>query len=78
MNVEPTAEIIESVANEFITSAKNLRFVAQQMRNTKDITYVAEATNLIRGVFSNVRLDLLITRPLREMQHQINSKGGQK
>lgn len=66
VNVESTAEHIEIMADELRARAAELRGVAIRMRETNDLSYAAEALNIIVNSTSALRLDLLVTRPLRE------------
>lgn len=67
VDVEPTAKVIESMADELRARAAELRGVAIRMRETNDLSYAAEALNIIVNSTSALRLDLLVTRPLREL-----------
>lgn len=73
MNVEPTAQIIDNMADNLIRYAADLKRLALRMRENKDLTYTSEAINTITNCILNLRLDLLITRPLREYQRKDNS-----
>jgi hypothetical protein len=65
MDVEPTAQIIDDAAEALERAAKDLRHRAVKMRADGDITHTAEAVSTIVNIFANIRLDLLVTRPLR-------------
>ena len=68
MNVEPTAKHIDEMAHQLIYYADQLKRVAAKMRETGDISYAAEAMNAIPNCVQNLRLDLLVMRPLREFE----------
>lgn len=68
INVEPTAEIIDLMAMRAEDSAKELRRTAKSMRERNDLTYAAEAISTATNLMNLLRLDLLVTRPIREMQ----------
>lgn len=65
-DVEPTAETIDRAAQELRYYANQLEHLSKSLRKTKDFGYAAEATSLLCGMLINLRLDLLVTRPLRE------------
>ena len=64
-DVEPTAEAIESAAKVLEHASANLRRLSARMRETGDLTIASEAMGCIQNMWHNMRLDLLITRPLR-------------
>ena len=68
INVEPTAEVIDSMAKQLRDNADELDRIARQMRDSGDITYATEAMNNIQNIGNNLRTDLLITRPIREYE----------
>lgn len=69
-DVEPTATIIDDMAKTLKHYARELESTAKRMRDTGDLTYAAEATMSIANITQNLRLDLLVARPLREtMKH---------
>lgn len=70
VNVEPTAEVIEEMAGVLEARANDLRNLAKSMRETNDLGYAAEAVSVIKNLTSNLRLDLLVTRPLRALGHK--------
>lgn len=67
VNVEPTAQAIDEMADVLESKAKELRILAGSMRAKNDLTYAAEAANVVRNTMGNLRIDLLVTRPLREL-----------
>lgn len=66
MNVEPTVEIIQKMAKELDYRTGRIGLIATKMQDTQDLTYAAEVVNEIVSLITNLRLDLLITRPLKE------------
>lgn len=66
MNVIPTAEAIIKNAETLRHYATELERIAENMRTRQDITYAAEALGAITNCMGSLRLDLLVTRPLRE------------
>jgi hypothetical protein len=67
INVEPTAQIIDSTANELRLSADKLNKISSLMRERNDLSYASEALSEILNTLQNARLDLLITRPIRAL-----------
>lgn len=68
MNVDPTARAIEDAASVLDDYAADLRRIAERMRNENDLTLAAVALSAIRNCYSNLRIDLLVVRPLREFE----------
>jgi len=73
IDVEPTAQVIEQAAERFRQAAINLDRLATTMREKQDLEYAAEALSVAHNVLQNARLDLLITRPMREYQSALRS-----
>ena len=73
INVESTAQSIDEMASTIERFAASIRNQAKRMREEKDISIAADVANNVTGMLTNIRLDLLITRPLREMQREIES-----
>ena len=71
IDVEPTAEKIEEMASTIEYFASSIRRQATRMRETNDLSVSADVATEVACMFTNIRLDLLITRPLREMQSEI-------
>ncbi len=69
-NVEPTAQVIEDMAEELETRAKELRRTALALRESKDFDYAGQALAIVGRIHSNIRFDLLLTRPLRAIEQQ--------
>lgn len=67
LNVTSTAEAIELMADRMRQSAAELDRTAKQMRESGDITLACEATNISVNLVANLRLDLLVQRPLRAL-----------
>ncbi len=66
INVEPTAKVIDSMVETLIRTSNDLEKTAVRMREKNDITYASEAIQSISNLMNQLRLDLLISRPLRE------------
>ena len=67
IDVEPTAKTICSASERIRECADHLDGIAKNMREKNDLTYAAEAVTEIVNTFSNLRLDLLVTRPIRAL-----------
>ena len=65
-NVKTTAYTIDCMAAIFEKEALELREIADRMRKEGDLFLAAEAVNRITCIFLNLRLDLLVSHPLRE------------
>jgi urease gamma subunit len=70
IDVRPTAEAIDYMAEELVYRAKELQRIAGAMREKKDLLYASEAIQVISNLINQLRLDLLVTRPLREMNRE--------
>ena len=70
IDVTATAEVIEEMANNMEHYAAELRRHATKMRERNEITYAAEAIATVSNAFHNLRLDLLVVRPIREFQRR--------
>ena len=67
IDVEPTAQVIDTAAERFRQTADELNRLASRMRERNDLTYSSEAMMAILNVLQNCRLDLLVTRPIRAL-----------
>lgn len=68
INVDSTVETIEDMARKMRQYALDVERVAARMRETGDITYASEVMQSITNMNTNLRLDLLITKPIRALQ----------
>ena len=66
IDVNPTAKAIEDAASVLEQAADELRYQATRMREERDLTRASQAINTLANIWQNVRLDLFVTRPLRE------------
>jgi hypothetical protein len=73
IDVEPTAEVIDRMANQLRDYAIDLDRTARSMRDSGDISYAGEAMNNIQNIGMNLRADLLVTRPIREYEKILNN-----
>ena len=71
INVELTAEVIDEMANRANDLAKQLTRIAKEIRVKDNIEYASDAHGAVFTFLFNARLDLLITRPLREFMREV-------
>ena len=67
IDVEPTAQVIDTAAERFRQTAEELNRLASRMRERNDLTYASEAMMAIINTMQNCRMDLLVTRPIRAL-----------
>jgi hypothetical protein len=67
IDVEPTAEVIDGLAENAERFARELRHIAATMRERQDIGYAMEAMQAIKNMNANFRTDLLVLRPIRAL-----------
>ena len=65
-DVAPTVEKIREMAATIRKYAGEIESQADLMDRTGDLTYASEVINAFVGMTINARLDLMVTRPLRE------------
>ena len=65
INPAPTVEVIDAMASRLRDSAKELERLAARMRDTNDLELAGDAANVIANLLPNLRLDLLVTRPIK-------------
>ena len=74
MNVEPTAAIVEDIADTMERYAKEMRHIAGTIRETGDLSRASEAMSAFQNMIGNCRLDLLVVRPIREIQRETDQR----
>jgi hypothetical protein len=72
METKPTVEVMMEMAGRMRDYADNMERVAQKMEEREDLTYASEAIGVIQNLFLNLRIDLLVTRPMREYERKQN------
>lgn len=65
-NVDSTIGVIEKIAETMRYYADQVDHQAEAMRKDGDLSRAAEVLLSVNAMMNNARLDLLITRPLRE------------
>jgi len=77
IDVEPTAAVIDAMAKRLEQWAKDLKRIAGKMRATEDLEYASEAVTAVQNCTNALRLDLLVTRPIRALtQHAKDIEDG--
>lgn len=78
VNIEPTAEAINGMAAKMKECAEDLARIAARMRAGGEIELAGEAASTVANLLPNLRLDLLIHRPIRALQAraQVNPGNG--
>lgn len=69
-NVELTAEVIDRMVTVLMDAACDLRRVAERMREKRDLSIASDAANTVMNIPHNLRVDLLVTRPIRELSRE--------
>ncbi|WP_227461656.1 hypothetical protein [Cupriavidus pauculus] len=67
-DVAPTAEVIEKMAEAMTESAAKLARLAVELRESGSLEDAALAAGIVTNCLGNLRLDLLVTRPLRALE----------
>ena len=73
VDVEGTAMAIENMAKTLEDYAEELRRDATKLREKKDMIYASSALQCISNCMGNLRLDLIITRPIRSINHALRT-----
>lgn len=71
-DVAPTVETIREAAEVMRRAADQLDHCAQKVVETGDLSRAAEAVETITKATMQARLDLLVTRPIRALRHEID------
>lgn len=70
MNTQPTVEVMLNAATIFEKKAKELRKLADGLSKTQDFSITGEAISICTDL-SNLRIDLLSIRPVRELEYMV-------
>ena len=71
MNAKMTVEVVRNAANLLRKAAMDMEHQAKLMDQTGDLTRASECLNIISNLIPNLRIDLLVTRPIREYERAI-------
>ena len=66
IDVQPTAEAIKKMAETLRAAALQLDGIAERTLARGDFECVGDAASCVANLLPNLRLDLLVVRPLRE------------
>lgn len=72
MNTKPTVDIMRAAADRMRDYAARLDSDAARLEETGDWDYASEGMNTVLNMIGNLRLDLFIARPLRELEREIH------
>jgi hypothetical protein len=72
-NVQPTVEVIMQMSESLRDGANKLKLLAASMEAQGELELASEAAQVVSNVFCNLRLDLLVGRPLREATKRAQS-----
>ena len=67
-DVTETVETIRKMSDILQMAAKSVDIIANQMEESGDISYAGAAINVATNLIMQLRLDLLIVRPIRAFQ----------
>jgi len=65
---KPTEEVIRKMAKQLEYSTIAINRIADKLAASGDLSYAAEAIQEVVNLIMDLRLDLLITRPIREYE----------
>lgn len=68
MNAKTTVEVIRGAASILDQASRELQNQAASMEKDGDLSKASECVNIITNLIPNLRLDLLVARPLREYE----------
>jgi len=71
MNTKPTVETLKEMATSLRHSADRIDRLATGLEETGEWECAALALTSISNLFMNLRLDLLVTRPVRELEREL-------
>lgn len=60
-----TVEAVEAMARRLREGAMELEALAAKMKSAQDVELAAEAVSVVVNLVPNLRIDLLVTRPLK-------------
>lgn len=71
MNFKSTEDSIDHVIETFENTISELERIKKIMLEKRDLSYTGEVLNEITNCFRNLRIDLLVIRPLREYEREL-------
>lgn len=67
VNVAPTAEAVRDMGKTLGEYARRMEALASRIEKSGDLSYAADAANEVANCLHNLRIDLLVSRPLDEL-----------
>jgi hypothetical protein len=71
VNLQPTVSTIRQIADQLRDAAATIDRYATQMEQKQDIEVACDVLNEVRNLQTRLRLDLLLTRPMRAMRAEL-------
>ena len=71
INVNSTIEVIWNMRQELEKQVRELKRIEEVIKEKGDISYASEAIIAMTSCLSNLRLDLLVTRPIHEYEKEL-------
>ena len=68
MDTKETVELIREMAVTLKSYADQFERTATRMQETGDLSYAGEIAGGVANLIQNLRLDLIVTRPIRAYQ----------
>lgn len=66
IDIEPTIKVISHISNTLRNFANDIDSISETIIKTKDLSRTADVLISVANCFTDLRLDLLVTRPFRE------------
>ena len=70
MNTKETAQLIRDMSATLHRYAVQFEDVAERMEKSRDLSYASEIAGGVANLIQNLRLDLLVTRPIRAYERE--------
>jgi len=71
MNVKPVTEVIREAAETMHSYSERMNKLADDIESSGDLSSCGEALNMISNMLANIRMDLFVTRPIREYEKEL-------
>lgn len=72
LDTKMTVKTILEMSDKLQSYSDQVRRLAAELEDTGDFTVCSEVVNLLINMQGNLRLDLMVSRPIREFQRAIN------
>lgn len=70
MDTKGTVDLIKDMAKTLRSYADSFENTAARMEKTGDLTYAGEIAGGVANLIQNLRLDLIVTRPIRAYKRE--------